>query len=82
MSGQFANGFAPVAKILTEWTLDGDANRMAAKLDGPSGCKLHHCSSIDSSLAKRLSPSRYRGPVARRSRQGSELVIPRRINQP
>jgi hypothetical protein len=33
---------------------------MAAKLEGPSGFKLHHCNNIDIALARRLSVRRDR----------------------
>lgn len=46
ISGQFANGFAPVLNILTACTLHGDENLIAAKFEGPRGFKLHQCNNV------------------------------------
>ena len=69
-SGQFANGFAPVGNILTAWTLHGDENRMAAKLEGPSGFKLHHCNNMGRSLARCRRCVRQGCRCRRRRRRG------------
>lgn len=47
MSGARVNGLAPVGNTLTEYTLHGEAKRIAASFDVPYGLSLHHCSSVE-----------------------------------
>ena len=46
ISGLWVNGLAPVGNIRIRCTRIGAEKRMAAKLDGPVGSRVHQCNNI------------------------------------